>query len=368
VVSILFSTLFVNICILVTFLYITGLISQRYKIRLDTLDRKVHWIGGALFGCYGIVLMYYSIPVGLNTIADLRHLAIVATATYIGGPAALIATLFICLGRLLLFGVTTQAIVGAFFMLLVGVGCALLSHLSWPRLSKLVIMNVFALGVIFCPFMINLNNNIDDVLHVYPLLFVISMVGGFLLYIITESINTSNELLLRLERTSYTDHLTNLSNRRQLEFSLEEQLPQARERHEHLSVLMLDIDHFKEVNDTYGHAAGDAVLRQLGQILIDKCRSNDIVTRSGGEEFTVLLPNCAFWQALRIANQILNGVNQYEFVLADKPILKVTVSIGVTTFPDTGEDISGAALLEQADKALYEAKNTGRNRICSYEI
>ncbi|ASR45460.1 GGDEF domain-containing protein [Paenibacillus kribbensis] len=364
----MFSTFFVNICILVTFLYITGLISQRYKIRLHTLKRKVHWIGGALFGCYGIVLMYYSFHVGFNTIADLRHLAIIATATYIGGPAALIATLFVCLGRLLLFGVTTQAIVGAFFMMLVGIGCALLSHLSWSRLPKLVIMNIFALGVIFFPFMINLNNNIDAVLHVYPLHFVISMAGGFLLYLIAESINTSNELLLRLEHTSYTDHLTNLSNRRQLESSLEEQLPRARQRHEHLSVLVLDIDHFKEVNDTYGHAAGDAVLRQLGQILIDKCRSNDIVTRSGGEEFTVLLPNCTFQQALRIANQILSGVNQYEFVLADRPILKVTVSIGVTTFPDTGGDISGAALLEQADKALYEAKHAGRNRICSYEI
>lgn len=362
------STFFVNTCILVTFLYITGLISQRYKIRLHTLNRKVHWIGGTLFGCYGIVLMYYSIPVGFNTIADLRHLAIVAPATYIGGPAALMATLLMCLGRLLLFGVTEQAIVGAFFTMIVGLGCAWLAHLSWSRLSKLVIMNIFALGVIFCSLTINLNNNMYDVLHVYPLHFAISMAGGFLLYIIAESINTSNELLLRLEYTSYTDHLTNLSNRRQLEFSLEEQLPRARQRHEHLSVLVLDIDHFKEVNDTYGHAAGDAVLRQLGQILIEKCRSNDIVTRSGGEEFTVLLPNCAFRQALRIANQVLSGVNQHEFVLADGLILKVTVSIGMTTFPGTGGDISGAALLEQADKALYEAKNAGRNRICSYEV
>ncbi|MEK3949934.1 diguanylate cyclase [Paenibacillus sp. FSL H7-0703] len=363
----MFSTFFVNTCILVTFLYITGLISQRYKIRLHTLKRKIHWIGGALFGCYGIVMMYYSIPVGFNTIADLRHLAIVATATYIGAPAALMATLFICVGRLLLFGINTQAIVGAIFMMLAGLGCALFSHLSWSRLPKLMIMNVFALGIIFCPLMINLKN-LDDVLHVYPLQFFISMVGGCLLYLIAESINTSNELLLRLEHTSYTDHLTNLSNRRQLEFSLEEKLPQARQRHEHLSVLVLDIDHFKEVNDTYGHAAGDAVLRQLGQILMEKCRPNDVVTRSGGEEFTVLLPNCAFRQALRIANQILSGVNQHEFILADDLVLKVTVSIGVTTFPGTGEDMSGAALLEQADKALYEAKNAGRNRVCSYEI
>ncbi|AET57837.1 hypothetical protein HPL003_05360 [Paenibacillus terrae HPL-003] len=363
----MFSTFFVNTCILVTFLYITGLISQRYKIRLHTLKRKAHWIGGALFGFYGIVLMYYSIPVGFNTIADLRHLAIVATAAYIGGPATLMATLFICLGRLLLFGVTTQAIVGSFFMMLVGLGCALLSHLSWSRLTKLITMNVFALGIIFCSLTINLNN-VNDVLQVYPLHFVISMAGGFLLYFIAESINKSNELLLRLEHTSFTDHLTNLSNRRQLEFSLEEQLPQARQRHEHLSVLVLDIDHFKEVNDTYGHAAGDAVLRQLGQILRGKCRSFDVVTRSGGEEFTVLLPNCAFRQALRIANQILDGVDQYEFVLSDGVVLNITVSIGVTTFPDTGEDMSGAALLEQADRALYEAKNAGRNRVCSYQV
>ncbi|MET3207250.1 UNVERIFIED_CONTAM: diguanylate cyclase [Paenibacillus sp. PvR008] len=363
----MFSTFFVNTCILVTFLYITGLISQRYKIRLQNLKRKVHWIGGALFGGYGIVIMYYSIPVGFNTIADLRHLAVIATATYIGGPAALIATLCLCVGRLLLFGVTTQAIVSAFFMILIGLGCALLSRLSWSRLPKLITMNVFALGIIFCSLLINLDD-IYDVLRVYPLQFFISMVGGCLLYLIAESINTSNELLLRLEHTSFTDHLTNLSNRRQLEFSLEEKLPQARQRHEHLSVLVLDIDHFKEVNDTYGHAAGDAVLRQLGQILMEKCRSSDVVTRSGGEEFTVLLPNCALRQAVRIANQLLGGVEQYEFVLSDGLVIKVTVSIGVTTFPDTGEDMSGAALLEQADKALYEAKNAGRNRVCSYEV
>ncbi|WP_025683964.1 diguanylate cyclase [Paenibacillus maysiensis] len=363
----MFSTFFVNTCILVTFLYITGLISQRYKICLQNSSCKAHWIGGALFGGYGIVIMYYSIPVGFNTIADLRHLAIVATATYIGGPAALIATLCLCVGRLLLFGVTKQAIVSAIFMILIGLGCALLSRLSWSRLLKLITMNVFALGIIFCSLLINLDD-IYDVLRVYPLQFFISMVGGCLLYLIAESINTSNELLLRLEHTSFTDHLTNLSNRRQLELSLEEKLPQARQRHEHLSVLVLDIDHFKEVNDTYGHAAGDAVLRQLGQILMDKCRSSDVVTRSGGEEFTVLLPNCAFQQALRIANQILGAVDQYEFVLSDGLVLKITVSIGVTTFPDTGGDMSGAALLEQADKALYEAKNTGRNRVCSYQV
>jgi diguanylate cyclase len=348
-------------------LYITGLISQKYKIRLHALKRKVHWVGGALFGAYGTVIMYYSIPVGPNTIADLRHLAVVATATYIGGSAALMATLCMCVGRLLLFGVTPQAIVSAVSMVLIGLGCALLSRLSWSRLPKLIAMNVFALGVIFFSLMINLND-IYDVLDVYPLQFVISMVGGCLLYLIAESINTSNELLFRLEHTSFTDHLTNLSNRRQLELSLKEKLPEARQRHEHLSVLVLDIDHFKEVNDTYGHAAGDVVLRQLGQILMEKCRSFDVVTRSGGEEFTVLLPDCSFRHALHVADQILRGVDQHDFVLSDGLILKVTVSIGVTSFPDTGDDMSGVALLEQADKALYEAKNSGRNRVCSYQV
>lgn len=126
---------------------------------------------------------------------------------------------------------------------------------------------------------------------------------------------------------------------------------------------MIDIDFFKKVNDTYGHAEGDAVLRELGKILLKSCRSYDIVSRNGGEEFTILLLDCPEIQALQIAERVRYSVETHPFIMTNETQINITVSIGVSSYPEATNKIE--KLLELADETLYIAKRTGRNKVCS---
>ena len=137
----------------------------------------------------------------------------------------------------------------------------------------------------------------------------------------------------------------------------------ATEKSEKLSLLMIDIDFLKKVNDTYGHTAGDFVLREIGEILLKCSRSYDIVSRNGGEEFTILLLDCTEAQALQIAEHVRSCVENHTFVITDEIQINITISIGVANYPEATNEIE--KLIELADIALYDAKRIGRNRVCS---
>jgi diguanylate cyclase (GGDEF)-like protein len=128
-----------------------------------------------------------------------------------------------------------------------------------------------------------------------------------------------------------------------------------------MSVLMLDVDSFKEQNDAFGHDGGDAVLRELGRLLKDSLRKEDIPCRFGGEEFVLVLPDAALQDAARRAEQIREAAKQLSIPYQGRLIGPITVSIGVAAFPEHGDD--PRTLLQAADAALYQAKRGGRNRI-----
>jgi diguanylate cyclase (GGDEF)-like protein len=159
-----------------------------------------------------------------------------------------------------------------------------------------------------------------------------------------------------LQRLAYTDALTGLANRHTLEPLIREEIARARNQNQPLSVMMIDIDHFKRVNDTYGHRTGDLVLQQLAQLLNKNARTLDTVGRLGGEEFLALCPNSTLEQAQFLANQMCQSVA--DTVLEQN--IKITVSIGVAEYQalDTLE-----SFLVRADEALYRAKSLGRNRV-----
>ncbi len=124
---------------------------------------------------------------------------------------------------------------------------------------------------------------------------------------------------------------------------------------------MLEVDHFKQFNDTFGHPAGDEVLRQLARVLADTRRANDVVARYGGEEFAVILVDTAKFTAAKVAERVRDRVSGHDFSEAAPRAGKLSVSIGVATFPDDGADAE--ALVRAADTALYAAKRAGRNRV-----
>jgi diguanylate cyclase (GGDEF)-like protein len=162
------------------------------------------------------------------------------------------------------------------------------------------------------------------------------------------------------QRLSTTDALTGLWNFRYLSSSLGREIERANRFERPLAVLMLDIDHFKQVNDQHGHARGDAVLRELAQRVQEQIREVDTFARYGGEEFVVVLPETTVEGATQLAERICVAVRREPFRAEGEEPLKVTVSVGGAAFPTHGS--SAATLMRAADRALYVAKNEGRDR------
>jgi diguanylate cyclase (GGDEF)-like protein/PAS domain S-box-containing protein len=164
-----------------------------------------------------------------------------------------------------------------------------------------------------------------------------------------------------LQHQSIRDPLTGLFNRRYLEESLTREIHRASRDRQSLGIIMLDVDHFKRFNDTFGHDAGDAVLRELGLFLKKYIRSSDIACRYGGEEFMLILPEASLEQTKLRAEQVREGIKHLNMQHHRQPLGGITLSLGVAVFPDCG--LTGEAVIRAADAALYRAKIQGRDRV-----
>ena len=162
-----------------------------------------------------------------------------------------------------------------------------------------------------------------------------------------------------MRHASITDELTGLHNRRYLQQRLEEEMERVARYRQHLSCVILDIDRFKKVNDSLGHAAGDFVLKELAAILKQHVRRSDLAVRYGGEEFLLILLQTGQEHALKIAERVRADVEEHVLVWRDQE-LKVTISSGVASCPDP-EIVTPDDLISRADSALYAAKASGRN-------
>lgn len=163
----------------------------------------------------------------------------------------------------------------------------------------------------------------------------------------------------RMYEAAHRDGLIGIFNRRYFEDRLTADFGYAKRHNQHLSLLMLDLDHFKRVNDTYGHPAGDAVLKSFAELVARNIRSDDILARFGGEEFVVLCRHTDLMRASILGERIRHAVSQHVFEAGDQQ-LKITTSIGISALPDP-EIAEPKALVEAADESLYKAKQRGRN-------
>jgi diguanylate cyclase (GGDEF)-like protein len=163
-----------------------------------------------------------------------------------------------------------------------------------------------------------------------------------------------------LKEQATRDPLTGLYNRRSLEERLRQEIARSSRSRRNFSLVMVDIDHFKNFNDAYGHDTGDHVLRLLAIFLQTHFRSSDIVCRYGGEEFTVILPEASLAGAMKRADEVREAVSTLEMSYRDQPLHRLTISMGVAVYPEHGQDQE--SLFRAADAALYTAKSSGRNR------
>lgn len=183
--------------------------------------------------------------------------------------------------------------------------------------------------------------------------------GELVLEGIVLDISGRKALESRLEEQATRDALTGLYNRREATRLLNEELARARRYQRSMALLWVDFDHFKDINDTHGHAAGDAVLKSVGRLLLDSVRGVDIVGRYGGEEFAIVLPEMDVQGAEDTAERLRLAVSQTPHTLADGTRISLTISVGVAVYPLHGQDAD--SLCAAADKAMYRAKERGRN-------
>lgn len=188
---------------------------------------------------------------------------------------------------------------------------------------------------------------------------------GFAANLSAIAIEHSRNLAI-LEARAYADPLTGLPNRRAFIERATSECARTNRLNTELVVLMMDIDHFKNVNDTYGHEAGDLVLKTMAQTCLATLRTSDLIGRIGGEEFAILLPDTSAALAFEIAERLREALATTRTAMPNGPPLSVTVSLGLAA--RSGQTCGIDALLSQADHALYEAKHKGRNRVCRFEL
>lgn len=191
----------------------------------------------------------------------------------------------------------------------------------------------------------------------YLLLF---LVAGVISVLFAKNSVQKKQAFRKLQQYATTDDLTGLANRRELDKVALREFKRATRFTRHLSVLMLDLDHFKAINDTYGHNIGDSVLRHVADICVGSIRGQDFMARYGGEEFTILLPETNIENSSNLAQRICDQIAAMPYQEGQQ-LISITVSVGASEIEDG--DIDFNDLLNRSDKALYEAKKRGRNQV-----
>jgi diguanylate cyclase (GGDEF)-like protein len=201
----------------------------------------------------------------------------------------------------------------------------------------------------------NVSGNIKPLSRIFALNFSISFL--VMLMVLAVTLLTVNRFQHQLHKIATTDALTGLLNRQALALLFRQSTLVSKRSGRPLSAILFDIDHFKAVNDAFGHMAGDSVIRQVAEIALDVVRESDVVTRWGGEEYLVLLNDCPLSQAIAIAEALRRRVAEHDFELPSEKVV-VTISLGVAQYH---ADESESSFFTRADEALYGAKNGGRN-------
>ncbi|QOX80825.1 GGDEF domain-containing protein (plasmid) [Trichlorobacter lovleyi] len=271
-------------------------------------------------------------------------------------------------------------IIGAFFLLasVFLVGRIIREVPKDSERSKWVSINVLVLFFLLAYVLYIILEGVGANTHAESLVPIILIAGAVFVYLVCR-ISCSTTIALKraetLEIENITDSLTGVFNRRYLDRRLREECLLGYRHKYDSAVIMLDIDHFKRVNDVYGHQAGDVVLQQIGLALNSILRKTDVVARYGGEEFLVLLPRADHESAMLVAENIRKHIEQSVHQVdickkREKKLIQVTASMGVASFSSISTEASPenmcCVIVDCADKALYAAKVAGRNRVSSW--
>ncbi|MCA9764836.1 MAG: diguanylate cyclase [Carnobacterium sp.] len=354
----IYEGFFLNLCVLISSLFVYKQVVRSITKCHQTKCSLI--ISGLLGGILGVILMHFSIVTGVNSIIDLRVIPLMLTILYSGWLSTAITAVVIIISRFMI-GVNSQSLSNVIFILLswlIFYYCSKKIKNRWVSVAIMLILSnmVYTLLTILVPSTTSIN---------YILLvnyWTVSILGGLVAVYIMDYLTKSELLFKQHKNFAFTDPLTGLNNVR----SFDRAFNQAKKRQDDsVAIMILDIDRFKQVNDTYGHLEGDVVLRKLAAILKMSQGPEDIVSRNGGEEFSILIHNCTKSEAYEKAESIRKIVENSFFIINNgTKSLHITISVGMTIYSDTTKEIDH--LYAHADQALYVAKKSGRNKVCFY--
>lgn len=353
------TQVFINMAFLISFISIGSQLLKRHEFdKPPSLLFK--WIMGIIQGGFGIVLMYFSVKINSNVILDFRDITIVMSAMYCGPLSAIICGVIIAGYRIVIFGVSLSSIVSAVTVTAITFGCILIAKSRKTNFAKWA-YSTLCIGIFTSATFIFLLNGKTNLLYVLIVFWLSTLTISFFCFYYVRYCIETNMLFSKFQKESTQDHLTGLNNVRRFDEVFNLSVSESRKKQVGLSLLMIDIDYFKKINDTYGHQAGDFVLIELGKIIVANCGNLDTVSRIGGEEFTVILLDCSKESAIQIAEKTRDSVEHHDFELPTGEHIKITVSIGLSNYPESTEEYD--RLLEKSDISLYCAKRSGRNRV-----
>jgi diguanylate cyclase len=355
------SDLIINISLIMSFTFVWHQLFRKNRLTIAS-PNTIKVVDGILAGLLGIILMHYSIGVNEMTILDLRHIPVILVAFYGGFLPTIISAAVIIAGRFFI-AVNYSSYVALFMMLAIAIGSGVIIRYlkagPWKRWTVLLLYS----QLIFSAALYIVVDNYSEVLD-FALFHVLStLIGGYLTLYFVDYIRNTSERYYRYKENAQRDALTGLYNVRSFDSHYNRMIQEAIEENETCAICLIDVDHFKQINDTYGHTAGDEVLKQLAELLSRLTRAGDILSRNGGEEFSLLLPCCTEHQAKEIAGRVREAVYEHGFLLPDQNKLQLSVSVGVSAFIPGSEERE--SLFQEADEALYKAKQSGRNIVCT---
>lgn len=342
----------INISILITFIFFWH---QMFTTRRLTFNSPL-WVklaDGILGGFLGIILMHFSLYVTDITILDLRHVPVAIVAYYGGLIPPIVAAIVITIGRYAI-DVNISSHVAFFMMMFIALGSGLISRcikmVNWQKWLLLLFYSQAIFSIALYIVVPDYNSIIDvAIFHIFS-----SICGGFIAFYFVRYVRKNSELLIKYREYSRVDPLTGLYNVRTFHHYYENFINTAKTEKTPFTLVMLDIDHFKKVNDTYGHLAGDEILKQLAKVLKREAGPDAKVTRNGGEEFAILYSGKELNEVKKLAEKIRSKIENTPFKIPENQSIYLTISIGLAQYDETMAN--DYTLYQQADDALYVAK------------
>ncbi|NMD69960.1 diguanylate cyclase [Bacillus sp. DNRA2] len=356
--------LFIHGCIVIALFFLMGTFFRHIHIENKTGHKLVL---GFLLGIIGSLLIRFNIPIAQYIILDLRHVPIIISAVFGGTIPTFITAFIIAFSRIIFFPISYSTYASVITLIIITIFSGVVTKRRYTEFQKVIVMIAFSTIANGIMFWFVLQHFGYGHLYLQKIIFFyipMSLLGGFLAFYLFNYITITNHSYQMLKQQAEIDYLTGLRNVRQFHHLLERLLAKASETEAKLGLLFIDIDHFKKINDTYGHPAGDEVLRGFSRILINSNPFNHTVFRNGGEEFSIIVPTANEAQLISLAESIRTKIECHIFHLPSGEKIHITASIGMVLNSNINNITD---LIYCADQALYHAKNSGRNRVVIFK-